>query len=376
MRNGIATLAVLALAGMPAIAGDPPAGGAAPSSPYAAALARVHTLEDQLVGTVDTIVASSVTVLISKIPPAPKGGPPPAREPRMAGVGSGEIIRRASKTWILTNHHVIDDADKIEIVTRDGVTRTAQIVDVVKEYDIALLQFTNLAKDDKLAGVKPVEIRGKASQDLEEGQWCIATGSPFFLAVDGVPVVTLGVISGKDRVLGSGHVYGRAIQHDAAVNPGNSGGPLWNVRGEFIGINGMIQTHDLIKGQAPSNTGASFSIPVEQIEAFIDRLVDAKKDARAGYLGVAVETETDRAGKAVGARIVGVDTRSPAAGPKGLRTQDVIESLSVNGRSYPVRTATDLTNALAVCPVGVRVSISYRRQGSARTWAGELTAPQ
>src|SRR6185369_5492152 len=104
---------------------------------------------------------------------------------------------------------------------------------------------------------------GKASADLEEGQWCIATGNPFGLGMDGRPVVTLGVVSGKDRVLGGQLLYGRAIQHDAAVNHGNSGGALWSVKGEYLGINGMIASHSvgLATGQQAASVGASFSIP-------------------------------------------------------------------------------------------------------------------
>src|SRR6185295_6198828 len=140
-------------------------------------------------------------------------------------------------------------------------------------------------KGEKLPAEKPCEVRARASSELEEGQWCLATGNPFELAMDGVPVVTLGIISGLDRVLGGDYLYGRAIQHDAAVNPGNSGGPLWNLQGQFVGINGMIRTHDLADGTTPSNSGASYSIPVEQIDAFLSKLTDAKADAKAAYLG-------------------------------------------------------------------------------------------
>ena len=365
-------------------AGDAPP----PADPYAAALAHARAIEQQLVTTVDAVCDTCVSVLNDQIPPdpPPKKGvttPPAKKEPVTMFIGSGTIVRTGTggqtKLWILTNHHVVDGAVKIEVITRDGVKRPVEIVDEVKEFDISLLRFTG-----KTDGLKSVAVRGKASVELDEGQWCFATGNPFGLAMDGKPVVTLGVVSGKDRVLGGSLLYGRAIQHDAAVNHGNSGGALWNVKGEYLGINGKIITNSngLASGQQAANVGASFSIPVEEIDAFLTRLTDPKKDARAGYLGVLAETDTDKDGKACGARITVIDPRSPAFGPKGLRAFDVIVSVSVprpdGQKSFPVKTHSELINVLSLCPAGTRITVTFHRGGRGESlyWSGELGIPQ
>jgi putative serine protease PepD len=371
----LAAAAVLAAAAA-ASAGDgaPPPPAAPAADVYAAALARARAVEQQLVTTVEQVCQSSVSVTNLQIPKE-RPGQPVSREPVPFGAGSGVLVTRSGKTWILTNVHVIDGADKIHVVTPDGVTRDAVVEDTVKQYDIALLRFA----DPKTTGLKCVQVVGKKSAELEEGQWCLATGNPFNLGADGAPAVSLGVISGLDRVLGgegSKITYGRAIQHDAAVNHGNSGGPLWNMKGEFVGINGMITSIPLVDGAVTANTGASYAIPVEEIEAFLGRLVDSKKDAQAAFLGVTVETDTDKAGKPIGARVTALDARSPANGPKGLKVNDVIESISCGGKLQTVKTESELVNALAVLPAGSKVLISYKRLGKQASWSGELAASQ
>jgi S1-C subfamily serine protease len=308
-----------------------------------------------------------VTVFHKSIPKEQPGAPA-TREPVIDSFGSGVVITRNAKTWILTNQHVVEHADALSVITHDGVEHVVEFVDSVPQYDIALLRFT----EKSVPVAKPVAVRGRASVDLDEGEWCFATGNPFGLAVDGIPVATFGVVSGKDRVLASNFTYGRAIQHDAAVNPGNSGGPLWNLKGDFVGINGMIITHDLAAGQGASNSGASYAIPVEQIEAFLGSLVDAKKDAKAGFLGLLTETRTDKAGRPEGAVVTKIDPRSPAAAAKGLRVGDLVVGLSYNAQPHPIRTSTDLTNELSLCSAGIRVIVTYKRDGRESTWSGAL----
>jgi S1-C subfamily serine protease len=344
-------------------AGDPPA---PPPDPHATALARARGLESQLVATVDAVSQSSVTVINERVPDQAPGRTV-SSEPRTAGVGSGVLITRGNKTWILTNQHVVEKADRIQIVARDGVKRVAKRIDAVEKFDIALLQLA----DPKSPPMKTVPVVGKKGGELDEGQWCLATGNPFFLAMDGAPVVTLGVISGLNRVLGGQFTYGRAIQHDAAVNPGNSGGPLWNLKGEFVGINGMIQSIPLISGQTASNQGASYSIPVDEIDAFLDKLIDPKKSAEAGYLGIYVDTVTDKAGKPAGARVTAVDPMGPvglAVGSSPLKQYDVITKITIHlpsgDKANAVRTESDMINALALCGVGSKITISYERGGS------------
>ncbi len=375
MKRGglLSACAAAAVAAASARAGDAPATPPAPVDPYAAALARARGVEEQLVGTVETVCQSSVSVLNERIPPQ-EPGKSASREPQIAGVGSGVLVSRAGKTWILTNQHVVEKADRVEVVTPDGVKRLVKHLESVEKFDIALLAFA----DVKTPAMKTAMVVGRKSAELEEGQWCIATGNPFFLAMDGAPVVTLGVISGLNRVLGGAFTYGRAIQHDAAVNPGNSGGPLWNVKGEFVGINGMIQSIPLVSGQTASNQGASYSIPVEEIDAFLDKLIDPKKSAQAGYLGVIVETDTDvKTGKPIGARVTGVDPAGPAgASASAPRNGDVIQSITVSGpngdKTYAVKTESELINAMALCSVGAKVTVSYLRNGAPGRWSCTL----
>jgi serine protease DegQ len=340
---------------------------------------RALAIEATLVDSLEKVRASSVSILIKKIPeppkakgdadPKPKKGeepPTPAAEPQLVSCGSGVIVQRAGKPWVLTNHHVIDGGQIIEAVTFDGVTHRMDLHDTVPKYDIALLRFR-----DKPRGLRGVPVSKLAASKLEEGQWVLATGNPFFLATDGRSVSTLGVVSGLERVLDGRFRYGKAIQHDAEVNPGNSGGPLWNLRGELVGINGMIITRN--RGLTPNNSGASFSIPMDQVASFLSRLVDKRKDAQAGYLGLRCVTHAGKKGVPAGARIDRIDRRSPAAfGGKSLQVGDVVESLTKGGTTHKIRTADDLTNALVLYPAGTQVRIRYRRGRKSRTWAGKL----
>jgi len=191
----------------------------------------------------------------------------------------------------------------------------------------------------------------------------------------------MGVVSGLGRVLGSGQLYGNAVQHDAPVNPGNSGGPLWNLDGELVGINGMIVTRGggaSAGAVGPANAGASFSIPIHQIESYLKALRDRKTDAEAGFLGLGTETATDSGGTPCGARVVSVDKRSPARddGDAGVQVGDVVTTLVARGTLYPVRTATDLVNALCTFPAGTQVKVKYTRKGRHGSWTGKLAAPR
>jgi S1-C subfamily serine protease len=371
-----------ALAALAFLTGAPSAGPAASSTPsalaadqpaadaYAAALERALGVEQQLVDTLARVRQATVSVRIMKnVPPTQSGAL--KTEKVLAGCGSGVLVTFGGKMWVITNHHVAGEADGIEVMTLGAKEPLpAELVDTVKHYDIALLRIPG-----KPQGLKPVAISPQPSRDLVPGQWVLATGNPFFLALDGRSVSTLGVVSGTDRVLGGDLLYGSAIQHDAAVNPGNSGGPLWNLKGDLIGINGMIASRGG-GGVGASNTGASFSIPIYQIQPYLAKLADAKQDAQAGFLGVQCDTATDAKGTPNGALVTDVHPLSPAAGPgDGLRRGDVITSITVTGKpSVPVQTSGDLVNALTVCPAGTQVRIRFRRGRSEQTWTGKLGA--
>jgi S1-C subfamily serine protease len=371
LRSALAALlAFAAVAGGPAAAPAPAAPNEEPSdAAWQAALARALLVEAEVVKGVQRMRAATVSVLCKTLPEAPKDAKePPA--PVLSSCGSGVVVALDGRAWVVTNDHVARDADVLEVVTLEGTVHPVELADSVETYDIALLRFS-----DKAPPVRGVPVLPRASRELAEGQWVLATGNPFFLAVDGRSVATLGVVSGLDRVLGERFLYGKAIQHDAAVNPGNSGGPLWNLRGELVGINGLIASRGG-GGVGPSNTGASFSIPIEQIEPYLRALRDTGRDAQAGTLGIRSETETDASGAPVGARVVAIERTSPVLLPekRAMAVGDLITSVVVKGKLETVRTSNDLVNALVACPAGTQVKVRFRRRDREVSWTGNLGA--
>ena len=337
----------------------------APSATQASDLALALGVEQSLVTALAKVRTHSVSVLNLRRD----------RQGNLATgpVGSGVIVSKQGKDanlWVITNVHVTAGSEALDVVTSDGRRWRVTIEDSIERYDFALLRFV-----EKPKGLKGVKIDPTASKSLCEGAWVLATGNPFFLALDGQPVCTLGVISGTDRILGGEYFYGNAIQHDAEVNPGNSGGPLWNSKGQLIGINGKIASRPGAPGAGPSNTGASFSIPIHQVSAFLDQLVKPA-DAQSGFLGITAETTTNADGNPAGARVTAFERGSPAniGDPKDrpLAAGDVIEKISLGGKPFKVLTATDLTNAVVLYPSDTKVSISYRRKSKSFTWSGIL----
>lgn len=291
---------------------------------------------------------------------------------RLAGCGSGVLIEHRNETWILTNEHVVESADGLEAVTFDGRIHPVVVQDRVPQYDIALLRL-----EDEDHGLEGVRVRARTSDQIESGEVVLATGTPFFLGMDGRSVSTFGLVSAKDRVLGGRFLYGAAIQHDAAVNPGNSGGPLWSSEGELVGINGMIMSNRRA-GNAATNMGAAFTIPIAQIEPHLDKLVDSESSAEAGWIGLDVETCTDDDGKPIGATVTRVHQGSPVHdGRTSLPNGAIIRSLSVAGKSHKIRTADDFTNALVLYPADTRVKLSFREPSGRKnsTVTFRLAAP-
>jgi S1-C subfamily serine protease len=191
------------------------------------------------------------------------------------------------------------------------------------------------------------------------------------------------VISGLDRILGGEFEYANAIQHDAEVNPGNSGGPLWTLQGELIGINGKIATRGDGAAVGAANTGASFAVPIHLIQRYLPALVNDKVAAAAGYLGLFTESAVDAKGAAAGARVQRIAPdcpcarKSASASDAGLAVGDVVEKLSVlsgTTASYEVKTSSDYVNALALLVAGTRVRITFARGPKRLSWVGELAA--
>lgn len=335
------------------------------------AVEDVLDMQADLVETCDRIRRMTVSVQNLQVPRR-SGQPIEGEPPRLVGAGSGVLVERKRRIWVITNVHVVQGADAVQVITFDGVRRDMDVHDTIPQYDIALLSFPKRPKDLKAYTLNPSKVN--ASRDLEEGAWVVATGNPFHLGTDGLPVTTLGVVSGKDRILGAGFVYGSAIQHDAEVNPGNSGGPLWNRRGDLVGINGMISIRP--GAGARANTGASFSIPIHQVNAFLTAMIEKDTDAGAGFLGVELKTAVDEQGNPRGAEVVTVHPESPV-GPgskKGLEPGDIVQVIWGFGEDHRINTASDVTNLLSLCRVGTFLKIKYKRGKRFYEWSGRLPA--
>ncbi|HEY1066931.1 MAG TPA: trypsin-like peptidase domain-containing protein [Pirellulales bacterium] len=272
--------------------------------------------------------------------PAPKGKA--ADDPRYSGEGSGIIVD--SEGYILTNHHVALSGDDVWVKFVDGRIQHAELVGVDALTDLALLK------------IKPegpvISAPWGDSQELSVGDWVVAVGSPFGLDRS----VTAGIVSAKGRQnLVDNDPYQDFIQSDAAVNPGNSGGPLVNVRGEVVGVN------TLILGQRFQ--GVSFAIPSSIARDVCERLKRDGKVRRA-WLGVALDDVTPeldstlKLGGRPGAVVLELVVNTPAQ-RAGLKPRDVI--VSWNGQN--VSSATDLRLKVARTEIQSLAQIEVLREG-------------
>jgi serine protease Do len=264
------------------------------------------------------------------------------------GLGSGFII--SADGFILTNNHVVENSTDIKVRLSDDRTFNAKIVGRDPATDVALIQLTNPPKS------LPIAVLGD-SDALRQGDFVLALGSPFGL----LETATLGLVSAKNRSRinpGSpGGTYDDYIQTDAAINPGNSGGPLYNLRGEVVGINTAIVSPQI--GQ-----GIGFAVPINLAKSLLPQLREKGKVVR-GYLGVSVGELTADLTEAFGlprdtkgALVQQVVPRTPAA-KGGMEAGDVIVGL--NGK--PVSTPTDVTRTVAMIPPGEKVTMTVLRKG-------------
>ena len=263
------------------------------------------------------------------------------REFKQRSLGSGFIIDKDGH--IVTNHHVIKDADEIQVKLKNGHEYDAEIKGADPSTDLALIQ---IQADEKL----PVLELGD-SKDLQIGQWIIAIGNPFGLE----HTVTAGIVSAKGRVIGAGP-YDDFIQTDASINPGNSGGPLINMDGEVVGINTAI---------VASGQGIGFAIPTAMATDIISQLKKSGEVTR-GWLGVGIQ-DLDEELKAYygvehGVLVTQVFEGDPAA-KAGIQPQDII--VSVNGQA--VDSARELSRAVADLDVGETAKLKINRKGDTRS---------
>ncbi len=269
---------------------------------------------------------------------------------RGQGLGSGFILN--AEGMILTNHHVIKDATDIRVRLTDNTEYVAKVVGKDAATDVALIKLTNPPKG------LPTVVLGD-SDVLRQGDFVLALGSPFGLR----ETATLGIVSAKHRGgVNSGNPYDDFLQTDAAINPGNSGGPLFNLKGEVIGINTAIVSPQI-------GSGIGFAVPINMAKSLLPQLQSKGRVTR-GYLGVAVGDLTPDLQKAFalppgtkGALVQQVVPKQPAA-TAGLEPGDVI--LSLDGK--PLDSGGALTRGVALIPPGQKVTLVVLRGGKQKTF--------
>ncbi len=265
------------------------------------------------------------------------------REFKQPSLGSGFIFDEEG--FVVTNNHVIEDADQIKVKLKDDREFDAKIVGRDPNTDLALLK---IESGENLPTVKLGD-----SDALKVGQWVVAIGSPFGLE----HTVTAGIVSAKGRVIGSGP-YDDFIQTDASINPGNSGGPLLNLKGEVVGINTAI----IASGQ-----GIGFAIPINLARDIIMALKNEGEVTR-GWLGVAIQDLNGDMAEYYGVEdkkgvfVADVFEGDPAD-RAGIKAKDII--LEVNGEK--IKTSRQLTSMIAGIPVGESASIKILRDGKEQT---------
>lgn len=273
-------------------------------------------------------------------------------------LGSGFII--SDDGYILTNNHVILEADSVVVGLNDGVDYPAKVVGTDPTSDLALLK---IEVDHKLPTVK-----FGSSTDLKVGEWVFAIGSPFGFDHS----VTQGIVSAKGRGLNT-EKYVPFIQTDVAINPGSSGGPLFNMKGEVVGVNSQIIS------RTGGYLGLSFAIPSDVAKDVIAQLKGTGKVER-GWLGVSFQdmdkdlAESFGLSQPKGALVSEVMEDSPAA-KAGLKTGDII----MNFEGHPIATASDLPHLVGFTKPGTTVKLDILRKGETKALTvkvGALAQPQ
>jgi serine protease Do len=276
-----------------------------------------------------------------------QGGDDADRAPhRINSLGSGFIIDASG--IVVTNNHVIADADEISVILNDGTKLPATLVGKDSKSDLALL---------RVHSDKPLKaVQFGDSDKLRLGEWVIAIGNPFSLG----GTVTAGIVSARNRDIQSGP-YDNYIQTDAAINRGNSGGPLFNLNGEVIGINTAIIS------PSGGSIGIGFAVPSDTAMPVLDQLRQFG-EARRGWLGVRIQQVTDDIAESLsikparGALVAGVDDKGPAK-PAGIEPGDVV----IKFDGHDVKEMRDLPRIVADTPVNKQVDVVIIRKGKEET---------
>jgi len=280
------------------------------------------------------------------------------REQKRQSLGSGFIV--SPDGYILTNNHVVEKADEVTVTLLDKEEFKAKVVGTDPKTDIALIK---IEAKKKLAYVALGD-----SERLEIGEWVLAIGNPFGFG----HTVTAGIVSAKGRILGSGP-YDDFIQTDASINPGNSGGPLFNLKGEVVGINTAV-----IQG----GQGIGFATPIQLAKSALEQL-KAKGKVTRGWLGVYIQPLTSEAAENLGisgrrGALVSDVTPGGPAEKAGIRSGDVI--VGFNGKE--IKDEHELPQVVGSTKPGKSVNVRLLREGKEMTVAvtiaemqGEPVAP-
>ncbi len=272
--------------------------------------------------------------------------------PRERGAGSGWVYD--AKGHIVTNHHVVENADRLVVRFNDGSEFEATVVGTDPKTDVAVVK---IAAGD----LHPAAI---AEQDVEQGDIVFAFGSPFGNEFS----MSQGIVSGKGRQIGllaRQGGYENFIQTDAAINPGNSGGPLTNIYGQVIGMNTAIAT------RSGGSDGIGYVIPVRMVTAVVDQIIETGR-VRRGYLGVGIDDLKPAMARSFGYQGKGVLVTQPLeggpAGEAGVESGDIITA--VDGQ--PVDSTEMLREMIAATPPGASVTLTIFRNGQTRQIKIEL----
>ena len=356
MKTSSRSLALLCTA---ALAGG--TGGAVVATQFADGDARTHTVTRTVQGTANETVAATtdaltpsaiyaqskdsvvyVTSELGASASAAAGGSSSGGE----ATGSGFVV--SADGYIVTNAHVIDGASTVSVKVGDGASQDAKIVGVDRSTDLALLKVTPRTT------LKPLTLAD--SSDVQVGDATFAIGNPYGLD----RTLTTGVVSALHRSITSpnGYAINGVLQTDAALNPGNSGGPLLDAQGHVIGVNSQIATSgSSADGSEGGNTGVGFAVPSDTVTRVVQQLRETGS-AKHAYLGVGTADETSGSG----ATVASVASGGPAA-DAGLRAGDVITKVG----DTAVTGAEAMGVAVDAHAPGDEVRVTYRREGKTRT---------